>query len=163
MKRSSGIHELLHLLHFPRHISQLGVDFVSRLLRKDPRERMSLAEALNHPFISPPIPVPTSSLPTPTPAKQKSRFHLSLKKITKGKSSHQPSQAPPPSILSLFAPSTLTAVPYIVTGYVDPSISLLIYYSLRLFSSLNVFIRMVLKCIAHSISEEQVFLYIIGI
>jgi serine/threonine protein kinase len=32
-------------------MSQMAIDFIERLVRKDPNERMKASEALKHPFI----------------------------------------------------------------------------------------------------------------
>ncbi|MCA9750323.1 MAG: protein kinase, partial [Romboutsia sp.] len=39
-------------LEFPPHLSEECVDFIQKCCKKNPNERMSLSEALNHPFIT---------------------------------------------------------------------------------------------------------------
>ncbi|KAI0243951.1 spindle assembly checkpoint kinase, partial [Massospora cicadina] len=39
-------------LKFPNHVSPLAADFITRILKRNPHERMSLVEALNHEWIT---------------------------------------------------------------------------------------------------------------
>ena len=38
-------------LHFPSHVSDLAQDFIRKLLVVNPQERMSLHDAMEHPWI----------------------------------------------------------------------------------------------------------------
>ena len=38
-------------LHFPPHVSASAQDLIRNLLRKDPEQRMALADVLKHPWI----------------------------------------------------------------------------------------------------------------
>ena len=40
-------------LCYPQHVSSKARDLVGRLLRKDPMDRISLQEVLEHPWIKP--------------------------------------------------------------------------------------------------------------
>lgn len=38
-------------VEFPEHMSEESIDFISKLLVKEPDRRLSLAKAIDHPFI----------------------------------------------------------------------------------------------------------------
>ena len=53
-------------LHFPDSVSTLARDFISRLLQYSPEERMSLTDALTHPWIQEGDVAPAATTPAPT-------------------------------------------------------------------------------------------------
>jgi serine/threonine protein kinase len=112
-----------------RHVSHIALDFMRRLLVKDPNRRITLADALMHPFI-------TGATHTPAPSPSMSAAPL-----------------PPPSKLQIV--NSVRGLHILMPECLKIN-AVGILNSLRLFASFPMLTKIVLEVIAYTITADQV-------
>ena len=110
-----------------RHVSSVALDFMRRLLVKDPNRRITLSDALMHPFIT----GASTALTTPEPS------------------------APPPPPSKLQIVNSLQGPQILVPDFLKAN-SVGIMNSLRLFASFPMLTKIILEVIAYTITAEQI-------